>query len=580
MKILSLSIKNYLGARALEIATDLSPITLLAGQNGAGKSSVLEAVRHALGGDPSRVALKKDYGALLTHGERQGFAEVTTDAGTFSIVLPSGKGNHSNAAGLPFVLDAHRFARMTADERRTFLFGLMRVSTSGAAVLEMLKARGCDPDKADDIAADLHAGFPAAEKAAQAKARDAKAAWKAVTGGETWGKDKAAGWAALKPAETYDREAVRAAEDLVNQTDTEIAAANQKIGELRAAARQRADAEARISDLRFKASRLTALREKLARDEAEHAEWVAKLAALPPPGGKHQKPLGCPCCSVALMFGEDGELVEYQLPEYGALDPELEGKRKQQQDAVDLFARSVANDRRDIAAAEAAAAELESAEKSLLETSPGYTTSAENRLEALKADRKARSATLETMCAENRAAMAADDLTRKAAAHHADVLAWLAIADALAPDGIPADLLGAALKPINDRLAYHSGLSYWPRVRIGADMGIDQLYTDSAEAWRPYPLLSESEKWRADAMIAASIAELSGVRLLMLDRFDVLDAQGREDFIYWLDGLASEGVIDSAIVAGTMKALPAGLPETIQPLWIDGAAAGEMREAA
>jgi len=335
-----------------------------------------------------------------------------------------------------------------------------------------------------------------------------------------------------------------------------------------------------MGDLHQKASRLTALREKLARDEAEHAEWVAKLAALPPPGGKHQKPLGCPCCSVALMFGADGELVEYQLPEHGALDPELEGKRKQQQDAVDLFARSVSNDRRDIAAAEAAAAELESAEKALLETSPGYTTSAENRLEALKADRKARSATLETMCAENRAAIAADDLTRKAAAHHADVLAWLAIADALAPDGIPADLLGAALKPINDRLAYHSGLSYWPRVRIGADMGIDQLYADGADAWRPYPLLSESEKWRADAMIAAAIAELSGVRLLMLDRFDVLDTKSREDFIYWLDGLVSEGVIDSAIVAGTMKTLPAGLPETIQPLWIDGAAAGEMQEAA
>lgn len=95
------------------------------------------------------------------------------------------------------------------------------------------------------------------------------------------GKDKSAGWAALKPAETYDREAVRAAEDLLAETDAEIAAANQKIGELRAAARQRADAEARISDLRSKASRLTALREKLARDEAEHADWSAKLAALP-----------------------------------------------------------------------------------------------------------------------------------------------------------------------------------------------------------------------------------------------------------------------------------------------------------
>ena len=327
MKILSLSIQNYLGASSLETSTT-APIILLAARNGAGKSSTLEAVRHALGGDPSRVALKKDYGALLTRGATQGFAEITTDAGAFSIVLPSGKGNHSDSPALPFVLDAHRFARMTADERRTFLFGLMRVSSSGAAVLEMLKARGCDPAKAEAISAELRAGFPAAEKSAQGHARDAKASWKVVTGGETWGKDKAAGWKSPKPDETYDRAQVRAAEDLVNETDAEIAATNQQIGELRAAGKQRAEAEARVSELRIKAARLPALREKLARDESEHAEWSAKLASLPPPGGKHQKPIGCPCCAAALMVGADGELVPYQLPENGALDEDLEAKRK------------------------------------------------------------------------------------------------------------------------------------------------------------------------------------------------------------------------------------------------------------
>ena len=580
MKITHITIQNYLGARSLETSTT-APIILLAARNGAGKSSTLEAVRHALGGDPSRVALKKDYGALLTRGATQGFSEITTDAGAFSIVLPSGKGNHSDDPALPFVLDAHRFARMTADERRTFLFGLMRVSTSGAAVLEKLKARGCDATKADQIAAELRAGFPAAEKAAQGHARDAKAAWKTVTGGEAWGKDKAAGWTAPKPTETYSREQVRAAEDLVNETDAEIEATNRQIGELRAAGKQRADAEARAEELRQKAVRLPQIREKLARDEAEHAEWAAKLAALPPPGGKHQKTLGCPCCGAALMADQNGELVPYQLPENGALDEDLEAKRKQQQDAIDLFARSVANDRRDIAAAEAAAAELADLEQKVASLPAISPAAAEVELESLKADKKARAATLETMCAANRAAQAADETTRKAAGHHADVLAWLAIADALAPGGIPADLLGAALKTINDRLSYHSGLSYWPRVRISADMGIEQQYAEGADAWRPYPLLSESEKWRADAMIAAAIAELSGLRIMLLDRFDVLDAQGREDFIYWLDGLASDGVLDSAIVAGTMKALPSGLPETILPIWLEGAAASEeMKQAA
>ncbi len=81
-------------------------------------------------------------------------------------------------------------------------------------------------------------------------------------------------------------------------------------------------------------------------------------------------------------------------------------------------------------------------------------------------------------------------------------------------------------------------------------------------------------------MIGAAIAELSGLRLLVLDRFDVLDAKGREDLIYWLDAMAAEGLLDTALVFGTMKALPAGLPETITPVWIEGGVAGEMREAA
>jgi len=574
MKITHISIQGYLGATAVELPIT-RPVAFFAGQNGAGKSSLQEAVRHALGGDPARVSLKKDFGALLTEGAKQGFAEITTDAGAFSIVLPSGKGNHSDDSALPFVLDAQRFARMTAEERRSFLFGLMKVSASGAAVLAELKARGCDAAKADEIAADLRAGFPAAEKSAQGKARDAKASWKTITGGETWGKDKSAGWVAPKPPETYGVEAVKAAENLLAETDAEIEATNQLIGELRAAAKQRADAEARVGELRQKSARLPSLREKLTRDENDLAEWTAKLAALPPPGGKHQKHLGCPCCGVALMIGADGELVEYKLPEHGAVSEEVETQRKQQQDAVDLFTRSVTNDKRDIAFAEAAAAEMEEAEKILANTKPGYTEAAEAKLTELKADRKARNDTLQSMCAANKAAHDADELTRKAAGHHADVLAWLEIADALSPSGIPSELLAAALKPINDSLIYHAELSQWERIEITTDM---EIRTGLHE--RPYRLLSESEQWRADAMIAAAISHLSGTKFLMLDRFDMLDAQGREDAIYWLDGMAVEGVIDSAIVSGTLKSLPSGLPETIQPVWVENGVAGEIKEAA
>jgi hypothetical protein len=55
---------------------------------------------------------------------------------------------------------------------------------------------------------------------------------------------------------------------------------------------------------------------------------------------------------------------------------------------------------------------------------------------------------------------------------------------------------------------------YRMRRAITPDMAI------TAEG-RAYSLLCESEKWRVDAMIAAAIAELSGVKVMMLDRMDV-----------------------------------------------------------
>lgn len=571
MKLTHITAQNYLGARSVELAVT-TPIMLIAGKNGAGKSSLQEAIRHALGGDAARVALKKDFKALMSDGASSSYATVATSEGEFSIVLPSGKGMHFDHGALPFVLDPARFARLDANERRQFLFGLFSLSPDGPAVVDALKARGCAAAKIEQVRPLLRAGFDAAAKEAQAKARDAKAAWRAVTA-EAWGSEKAGKWAAPAPAETYGKDMIAAAEAAAAETDAAIAEANQQIGEARAKARQHAEARRQIEELKAKAARLQAARIKLNLDQAQLDEWTAKLDALPEPGSSKPAPhlYGCPCCGVALQI-VGGELVKYELPEASPLDPDIETKRKQWSDAVALYTRSVANDQRDIADAERAAQEIVALEKRLGEAPPA-TERLEQTLAGHQADRKARAATLAQMFEANRQAQAASENTKKAAAHHADVMAWLAIADALAPDGIPAEMLASTLGPINERLADAAGMAERVPITITRDMDI--LAGD-----RPYALLSESEKWRADAMIGAAIAELSGLRLLVLDRFDVLDAKGREDLIYWLDAMAAEGLLDTALVFGTMKALPAGLPETITPVWIEGGVAGEMREAA
>ena len=572
MKLTHLAIANYCGARAVDLAIT-HPITLIAGPNAAGKSSVREAVRHALTGQPGRVALKKDFGHLLSDGADAGYATVTTADGEFSIVLPSGKGSHApESRALPFVLDPGLFARIPADERRGFLFDLMGVKTDGPSILAKLAILFHDVRMVEQIAGTLRSGFPAAHKEAQAKAREAKAAFKATTGCETWGKYKAVGWAATRP-DTFSREQVKQAEADLSETDAAIAAANQLIGEIRAASKQRADADTRIDALQATASRVDSIIKKLAYDEQQHAEAAAALAALPEPGKNQPPHMPCPCCGVMLTHRmADGALVEYQIT-HVVPDPCIEDERRKLGDSVALFARSVTNDRRDLNAAESAAvalADLQEQIKTLPATSSAVIG---DRLAENKAARKARAEILDAMFSANRAAQAAAELTAKAAAHHADVLAWLNVAAALAPDGIPGELLGEALAPFNKRLAQSATDAEWALVKIGADMEV-------AASGRAYSLLSESEKWRTDAMIGEAVAHLSGLRLLMLDRFDALDLQGRVDALAWLDILASEDEIDTALVFGTLKALPAGLPVGAGAAWIDGGVCGRVREAA
>ena len=122
-------------------------------------------------------------------------------------------------------------------------------------------------------------------------------------------------------------------------------------------------------------------------------------------------------------------------------------------------------------------------------------------------------------------------------------------------------MLGEALGPVNSRLADSHFSTEWPIVTITSDMDI------TADG-RAYALLSESERWRVDAMIAETIAHLSGEKLLVLDRVDVLDIEGREDLLFWLDELASSGQIETALLFATLKALPANLPDNIEAVWI------------
>ncbi len=587
MKITAIQTSNFLGARAVDVKLT-KPVALCAGKNGAGKSSLQEAIRMALTGESVRVGLKKDFAALVSEGQDAGFVEVQAEDSIYSAVLPAGKGMHSDHPAMPYVLDAQRFAHVDPNERRAFLFGLMGLKTDGKAVKERLTAtvapegakwtpRGCDAVKVEAIAPFLRAGFDAAQKEAQGKARECKASWKTTTGGEAYGSVKAVSWAAAKPeVDTAGLDQARA--DLV-AVDNEIEAETKRLGELQGRAKQRAEQQAKLNGLRQQAGMYARSADKLARDEAGLKDLEAKVEATRAKAGmkpeQNTAPHPCPHCGGMLLI-HDGQLEAWEeetLPRY---DAEAASALPEYERALKLMQSAVANSKRDLEAADTAARTLKELEDETGEPDDGadHIGALEQRIAAIKHHRGNHQAAIRLIEEAERRAAEADDKTARAAALHLDVQAWEAIADALAPSGIPGEMLAEALEPINERLAKSADVAEWLPLEIEADMAI------WAYGHRPYNLLSESEKWRADAMIAEAIAHLSGVRLLVLDRFDVLDLKGREDLLYWLDALAHDGEIDTALIFGTLKGLPSELPETVEAFWIDNGMAGQLKEAA
>ncbi len=77
-----------------------------------------------------------------------------------------------------------------------------------------------------------------------------------------------------------------------------------------------------------------------------------------------------------------------------------------------------------------------------------------------------------------------------------------------------------------------------------------------------------------------AISRLTGLRLLVLDRADVLIGAERDCLYWWLDDLAANGAIDTALIFMSLKAPPSALPESVQAFWITNQQAGNLREAA
>ncbi|KAA3634584.1 MAG: DUF2813 domain-containing protein, partial [Proteobacteria bacterium] len=193
MRIDRLHIQNFLGIHMLEVDLDTS-VTLIAGHNGAGKSSVADALRLAFCGEAGRVRHKKDFGALVASTARDGRIVVDTEDARWNVSVTGKSSQRSEIPeALPYVLDAQRFASLDAKGRRQFLSNLLGVSATPETVASMVRERGCDMERFVQVKPLLRSGFDAAHQDCKMRATEAKGAWRQITG-ETWGSSKGETW--------------------------------------------------------------------------------------------------------------------------------------------------------------------------------------------------------------------------------------------------------------------------------------------------------------------------------------------------------------------------------------------------
>lgn len=569
MKIDALEMNGWLRHRYLRL--HFAPMTVIAGPNGAGKTSVADGIAFAMLAELRRIEGKGQRKALISDGADKG--SVTLQAGDVTVTRDVGTGKMTIAGALPIpdtakdavpcLLDAARFARLTLDERRELLYRVMRVSTSPNAILAILAER----KHPEHIIAELRKVKPELwAKHAETKTSEARGAWKAITG-EAYGSQKAEGWAAAAPDSVPDADALAADEQRLAVVPIEIGNLQRSLGSIEAHIANAKTQSDHAAELRRRASVLPRLRQELEAADtrletrrAALADAEARKAAVD--ARRAEAHMTCPHCEGKVMLAGDG-LEPYIPPAQPATKTDIDT-------AVDALAGARIALREAETARKAAAdaiADAEAAERALQDAAEIPTEELHSQRAAVDHELTERQAELaelqDRINAARHGRQAAErtaEATAKATAHHTAVKEWTAAAAALAPDGIPGELLIKAIGPFNDTLREAAAATRWPQVAIGPDMAI------TAGA-RPYGLLSESERWRADVMLTVALAIHSAGRFVILDRFDVLDMASRRPALVWLYQLTQAGTLDTALVLGTFKE-PPKVPPAVTVHWL------------
>jgi outer membrane murein-binding lipoprotein Lpp len=522
--VLKLRVRNFAGIKRADL--DIVGPVLIAGTNGAGKSSLLQSVACAVVQSPlaREMATKKGAGALLHEGADAGSISLDYGSGSVRVLYPDATVETSGkpaTLGSPLGIGSARFTALTPADKAKQVSERFKTDPG----LEDLRAwfeerpeAGVRVIKlADGTERDLLAalwerielsGWDAVATDLKDHLSRRKGAWEGVTG-QRWGAKVAKGWTppGLLPGEDMDVDAAKLDE----------AHAQQRLeGLIAQAAVSGAHREA-VSALAAKVEALAADVERIVGEGDAIADQLtaarAKLDAAPVPIDTDNMQ-ACPHCGKKIAFGRAGDKRQYTIlekpPEQiskAARDEQIK-KHDELNSQVNALLRTVEANTRDVAAARSAHAAAVNARAEVA------------RLEGLDEVGQPEVDAARERYLELQRRRASIEAWHKATAIYREFVQNEFLFDALVPGGVRKAVLSRRLGVINMNLSKLCAIAKFEDVQLTEDLGV-------TFRGRPYVLLSESERWRCDLIVAALMGREEGARILLIDRLDVLDPNSR-----------------------------------------------------
>ena len=568
---MKLHIENFMGVEATDIPLEAGKVTVVAGHNASGKSSVACGAGAILSRKTNPVGLLgNQQKAYVRDGQEYGSVELYDDAGNLLLgwsaashditVAPEAPGASSpGSVGLMNFLTA-------SDAERTKLFEevfLPPAEELMSRISDALQGKLPEEDIRGVITTIRKQGWAGVDGVYVTRAKVAKDAWKHITG-ESWGTVKAPDWRPEGWASHLDgltlidcEKRVKANQDAV--TGLHVAHA------LTASEKTRAEeARAQVPEVRAKlqvvkddtaakyAEVQTAIEGQVLADE-EVARVLGLLGHLKAPSDLSKehvflKPrketlLSCPGCKIKVFLSRDGILQEWSQGSYDAELKNFEERRKELRDEfnkkMDLW----------IIERDGITEQLKAAKGKLVDAT--HVVDAKKKEYTLKRDGyvsdKARLKILEDHAEDADCQVETDEMAREieeANLHieslrmerdrvhkkeqawelHESITTYLLVASLLGSKGIRAEAMSKSMETFGQVLSFISTTTRWPLVQVRP-----LTYGIKIGKRVSHKLCSDSEKWRTQALLQVAVARMRRDPVIVLDRVDILDAAGRED---------------------------------------------------